>query len=104
MWGATKSLTWASTRASTGSVPRRGGDLLRHVHDRAVGDLEQQVRVDAQDQDQGQHRRPGHPLGAVDVVEVRVVDELVLDGDEGRALVDRKSVVRGKRVSEGVDL
>src|SRR6478736_4554152 len=61
--------------ASNGSAPStgEGGDSVGH---RRAGDVEDDVREEAEDHDEHQHRHPGDVLGEADVVDVGVVFEL----------------------------
>ena len=88
--------------------------------DGRVEELEQQLRVDAEDDDGDQHRRPGDPLDGGDVLDLSlVVIVIVVDGRpdgvrrrcvpgelrarvaEGRALVQPQQVGRGEHRAQG---
>src|SRR4051794_28050154 len=56
--------------ASTGSLP--GCDRGQASHDTRVGDVEDQVREEAEHDDEDDHRHPGDVVGDVHVVDVDV--------------------------------
>src|SRR3546814_330373 len=92
---------WMSELSIGGSLAQRGEHVAHRRHGR-VGHLEDQVRVDAEGEDQTQHREPGDPLGAVQVGDVLAV-ELGLGGAERGALVEPQQVAGGEDGADGGD-